>query len=299
MKYSKILTAFLFIAFAFFSCSNRNKFLTKNPEWKNFTPPPNFVYIPSGKLKLNETKELTVQGFFMLSHEVSNIFYNEFLAYLKKNNQEEKYQIAKRQPEYWYSQPFEKTYDEHPAYNDYPVVTISKQGAELYCEWLEEIWSEKYPDFLIEVRLPVEYEWVYAARGGHDFAPYPWGGYYYRNAKGQYLANFKKMEGGNITYDRKNDKYEVVRDALPKSIINLMSPVQSYIPNDYGLYNMSGNVAEMVSTNSLTGGYRTKGGCFDSTARDIQIEGRDEFEGWTEPSKFIGFRPVISVSLKK
>jgi len=299
MNILRKLPLLLFIFSILSTCGNRNKFLTKSPEWKSFVPPPNFVYIPSGKLMLNKERSLSVQGFFMLKHEVSNIFYNEFLAHLEKENRTEDLAIANRKPEYWYSKPFEETYHQHPAYEDYPVVTISKQGAEMYCDWLEKIWQKKYPDMIIEVRLPVEYEWVYAAKGGYDFVPYPWGGFYIRNGKGQVLANFKRIGGTEITYDRKNDKYRVLADEFPKHQVNTTAPVLSYVPNNYGLYNMSGNVAEMISTNSLSGGHRTKGGCYDSTARDIQIEGVDEFEGWTEPSKFIGFRPVISVHSKK
>jgi gliding motility-associated lipoprotein GldK len=79
--------------------------------------------------------------------------------------------------------------------------------------------------------LPTEHEWEYAARGGHDLAPYPWGGYYTRNAKGCLLANFKPGRGN---YPEDGGQYTVKADA--------------YFPNDYGLFNMSGNVAEWTSS---------------------------------------------------
>ena len=54
------------------------------------------------------------------------------------------------------------------------------------------------------------------------------------------------------------------------------------------------NAAEMVSTRSVKNkDNRTKGGCYD-----ITIEGENEFDGWTEPSPFIGFRTIMDVSLK-
>ena len=69
-----------------------------------------------------------------------------------------------------------------------------------------------------DFRLPTEHEWEYAARGGHDLAPFPWGGYYIRNAKGCLLANFKPGRGN---YPEDGGLYTVKADA--------------YFPNDYGL----------------------------------------------------------------
>jgi formylglycine-generating enzyme len=134
---------------------------------------------------------------------------------------------------YSYNEPFTRNYFWHPAFDDYPVVGVNWRQANAFCHWRTKLWdfyrgeSEPNTEYF---RLPSEAEWEYAARGGHDLAPYPWGGYYVRNIKGCLLANFKPGRGN---YPEDGGLYTVKADA--------------YFPNDYGLYNMSGNVAEWTN----------------------------------------------------
>ncbi|HMQ08486.1 MAG TPA: SUMF1/EgtB/PvdO family nonheme iron enzyme [Saprospiraceae bacterium] len=131
------------------------------------------------------------------------------------------------------NEPYARNYFWHPAFDDYPVVGINWNQAKAFCNWRTKIWNTfntKQPP-IESFRLPTEAEWEYAARGGHDIAPYPWGGYYLRNAKGCLLANFKPGRGN---YPEDGGLYTVKAD--------------SYFPNDYGLYCMSGNVAEWTET---------------------------------------------------
>jgi gliding motility-associated lipoprotein GldK len=137
---------------------------------------------------------------------------------------------------YSYNEPMTRNYFWHPAFDDYPVVGVDWHMASAFSYWRTKLWDSyqsvredgvNSEDF----RLPTEHEWEYAARGGHEAAPYPWGGYYLRNAKGCLLANFKPGRGN---YPEDGGQYTVKADA--------------YFPNDYGLYNMSGNVAEWTST---------------------------------------------------
>jgi gliding motility-associated lipoprotein GldK len=133
---------------------------------------------------------------------------------------------------YAYNEPMARVYFSHPAYDNYPVVGIDWHMARAFSFWRTTLWNTYNEETLIEnFRLPTEYEFEYAARGGKENAPYPWGGPYARNSKGCLLANFKPGRGN---YADDGGSYTV--------------PVDAYYPNDYGLYNMAGNVAEWTIT---------------------------------------------------
>lgn len=135
---------------------------------------------------------------------------------------------------YSFNEPLTNMYFWHPAYDDYPVVGVTWKQARAFCIWRSHLLN----NFLIangqsivnDFRLPTESEWEYAARGGNDLSPYPWGGPYIRNARGCFLGNFKPMRGSYID----DGGFHTV-------------PIFSYNPNDYGLYCMAGNASEWTS----------------------------------------------------
>ena len=117
------------------------------------------------------------------------------------------------------------------AYDNYPVVGVSWNQARAFCVWRSNylnsyLRSINYTE-MSDFRLPTETEWEYAARGGISGQSYPWGGPYVRNPNGCFLANYEPLRGA---YDDDG------------GVRTLM--VGHYAPNDYGLYDMSGNVSE-------------------------------------------------------
>jgi gliding motility-associated lipoprotein GldK len=135
-----------------------------------------------------------------------------------------------------------KKYFYHEAFGNYPVVGVNWKQAMAFCNWrtlyLNSFLDRKGRANESDFRLPTEAQWEYAARGGRSQAPFPWGGMYLRNKKGCILANFKPGRGN---YPEDGGFYTVRADA--------------YWPNDFGLYNMSGNVAEWTSSLYYEGSY--------------------------------------------
>lgn len=136
---------------------------------------------------------------------------------------------------YSYNEPQARMYFWHPGYDTYPVVGVSWKQATAFCIWRSNLLnnylqSEGQP-LAMDYRLPTEAEWEYASRGGLQQGVYPWGGYYTRNNRGCFVANFKPLRG------RYTD------DGSVKT-----ASVSSYAPNEYGLFDMAGNVSEWTSS---------------------------------------------------
>ena len=246
----------------------------------------NYSLVEKGTTTIaNEMVE--VDAFLMSKTEVSNLDYQEFLHDLLRQGRHDALEIARVRNENWNDNAWSKTYHVHPAYHDYPVVNISHAAAKLYCQWLTEKNKRFLPSEDSYYRLPTKEEWVRAAKGRHLYAPYPWGGYYLRNAKGCLLANFRRVGAENISFDEATGKYSVIepQGKVHPAQISAPSPIDSYVFNDFELYNMSGNVAEMVATEGIA-----MGGSWRSAGYDIRTESEIAFD---RPMPTVGFRPVL------
>jgi len=135
---------------------------------------------------------------------------------------------------YSYNEPMTLNYFWHPAYDNYPVVGVNWKQARAFCIWRTQLlnnWFASHGEVYVnEFRLPTESEWEWAARGGLELSPYPWGGPYIRNSNGCFLGNYKPLRGNYLD------------DGGFHTLV-----VGHYAPNDFGLYDMAGNVAEWTS----------------------------------------------------
>ena len=198
---------------------------------------------------------------------------------------------------YSYNDPMHQDYFYHEAYNDYPVVGVNWDQAKAFCNWRTKkkndyLQTKKHASLVTNFRLPTEAEWEYAARGGLNYATYPWGGPYTTSDRGCFLANFKPDRG----------------DYAVDGALYTME-AKSYNANDYGLYNMAGNVSEWTNTAYYDDAYNIastmnpnvedsknrrkviRGGSWKDVAYFLQVSTRD-YEYADSARSYIGFRTV-------
>ena len=248
-------------------------------------PGPNQVLVQGGRTVLgtfeedvfythdNVERTVTVQSFFLDQTEIANIHWLEYLHYIQRDSSETYFQSALPDTTVWekelaFNTPYVSNYLRYPGFRYYPVVGISWNQAVDYCRWRTEAvnkqrameyYGEDYIDgdippiesgiYLPEFRLPTEAEWEYAAYGqvGDQWLDenqtqrrlYPWDGRTIRSSKrgsvGKFQANFKRGRGD----------YAGIAGALNDAGFVTMN-IYEYAPNDFGLYNMAGNVNEWV-----------------------------------------------------
>ncbi len=185
-------------------------------------------------------------------------------------------------------------YHWQPYYAKYPIVNINYNEAEEFCKWLTKKYNStknrRYKKVII--RLPKEAEWEMAASGLLNGSPYPWKGAYTRNSKGRFLGNFSPVEERNMDRNENGDWIVKTDDYREMQITDIDGgfitvPVKSYLPNRIGIYNISGNVAEMVAEKNIL-----KGGSWKSREHEIQIQEREEYTG---ASATVGFRVLMEI----
>lgn len=248
-----------------------------------------YMFIPMGNTEI-EGRTYSIDAFWMAEFEVTNKMYNAFLTELQEMGMDSLYDIAKIHSENWkegesYHHPYAEVYHSHPAYENYPVVNVSHEGAKLFCQWMSD-----NADNGDVYRLPTRAEWIYAARAGMEDAVYSWGGPGLRNKKGEYLGNFMKI-GDQCIHKDSNNELVIAASDCGKKKANIPAPVDSYWPNDYGLHNTCGNAAEMLLEKGIA-----MGGSYNCPGYDVRILSELPY---THSSKYVGFRPVVSYKGRK
>jgi len=202
-----------------------------------------------------------------------------------------------------YNEPYLRLYFIDNRYDEYPVVGVSWEQATAFCVWRTDIYKKSLSlppgQVIAPFRLPTEGEWEYAARAGKSENKYPWSIEGLKDTKDCFMANFKPGDG-NYTEDGHL----------------ITARVASFDPNEFGLYDMAGNVAEWTSTAYYESGPKqmndinpelryhadkedpydmkkkvVRGGSWKDVAHFIRSDMRT-FEYQNETRSYIGFRCV-------
>ncbi len=150
------------------------------------------VLIPTGSL-FNENEYLlkgvsdttTIYSFFISKYEVSNKQYLEFINEIEKTDSV-LYKKILPDTLVWrsklsFNEPYVNYYLRHPAYANYPVVGITHEQAELYCEWITKKYMNECKRKYVKAvfKLPTLKQWIYSAQGGNNSYIFPWNGNYF------------------------------------------------------------------------------------------------------------------------
>ncbi|MDR3108098.1 MAG: SUMF1/EgtB/PvdO family nonheme iron enzyme, partial [Planctomycetaceae bacterium] len=246
------------------------------------------AWIPSGKFvkgddggfadELPRTAIEVNKPFWMMTTEVTNKLYNQFDS-----------QHDSRYIDQWSK---DHTHPGYPANKpEQPVIRVNWNRANEFCKWLSDKTGKKF-------RLPTETEWEWACRAGT--ATPMW--------YGDLTADFGKFE--NLS-DMQTTKF-VVRGVNPQPINNppkeeafipraegvddgsmIASEVKAYQPNQWGLYDMQGNVAEWTASNYAPNDERkvVKGGSWRDRPKWSRSGIRRPYEPWQTVFN-VGFRLV-------
>lgn len=282
---------------------------------KFMNDPYGFLFIPMGSFHHQDSLK-SVQAFYAMETEVNNLTWFLFLNYLIDNNREEDLKECLPNDAEWALkmnfEKFQKFPEKYikslPLSSDFirknnimdlgwtnfaylPVVGISKKAAQLFAQWMTQMSGSN-----IDFRLPTEIEYEWMAYGGlSDTNQFAWSGKFTRDYRGIILAkyifgddwdNAGNIKKPNSNYQQNSEFTTIVYDSI-WVIPCAPYPTACFKNNSFGLFDMCGNVAEMVQEDGFT-----KGGSWASPAYFLRIKEREKWSG--KPSDCVGFRLVMT-----
>jgi len=250
---------------------------------------------------------------FIDETEISNIHWLEYLYHLRTDSSEINFQKALPDTSVWLSVSDTirwKHYLRYPAYRYYPVVGISQIQAINYCAWRSAAVNQEKSYSLnatVTYRLPSEKEWILAASANLNLEEHSFGyeistgksslknkkaKEYYKKVKS--LVDFNVFKKDLKAYNRSNDEiiFNVIKSFKEYFQYGDYAPSNSYDkrtpPNSLGLYQMIGNVAEMLLEEGVA-----KGGSWFHYPDESIVQHKIYY---SKPEPWLGFRCVCEIS---
>jgi formylglycine-generating enzyme required for sulfatase activity len=243
------------------------------------------------KLKAPPGTVLLKENLFIDKFEVNNVGWREFEYWnlAIKRDTAFYWQMMQDTTVWGENSPYSEYYHNHPSYNNYPVVGISYDQAIEFCKWrtdrVNELFENEpgknpFPGKRYLYRLPTIVEWELAAAGNLDVAGFPFG---FKDTVGK-----KGLWKGAKLFNYRRDRYiEPGPSGITISPFAYTSPVNSFLPNGLRVYNMIGNVSEIVAEKGIA-----KGGNYSLPLEQCKII---EQQNYTRPAARLGFRCICEV----
>lgn len=238
------------------------------------------AFLPPGTVRINDT-------LYADKTEITNFSWLEYELYIrtKYGKESPEHKAAKPDLTVWLrdgmtsNEPFSSLYYTSPAYRDYPVVGISYEQALAYCKWRSEVVNVKIAQSKlhrgrVNYRLPSRQEWEWMAGNGAEV--------FHRKNEVVCTKNTKDEKVYQVNYQARC----FINDSISSFIYT--SSVTSYAKNGFRMYNMIGNVSEMVQEKGIS-----KGGSWKQILDECRVGKDIPYNG---PEAWLGFRCVCVVS---
>jgi sulfatase modifying factor 1 len=315
----KIIPYGALIAFIFFGCFLQREHydvVRKVSNTKYETPP--------GTVWLRD-------NLFMDKMEIRNLDYLEFLFWTDRHEPAKTKSLLPdtllwRAP-LAYNEPYVEYYLRHPSYRDYPVIGVSYEQAVEYCKWRSDRVNEfiylrdhkvenyrsdsiyPHPE-VMQFRLPTKEEWEYAAAAGLNQDEYPYGYERLIDKNGipvSYTTEYRNLYMLNKHFFS-NQRLVEFTAGHQSDEDDIIAPVDAFTPNKYGIYNMTGNVSEIIADTLFKGlNYSTSldGSTFKNNKEYVRTDSivnrydnRFTFR-YQGPRVWLGFRCICKVLKEK